>query len=547
MDVFRMKRMVFYLVFVSLVSMVVISPVFGQTSGWTVQTVDRNVGSTSSLDVDDNNVPQIAYYNSTEEDLQYAGWNGPGSPIDNIEPFDPFLGPGPVTTKQTNPSSNPWYIEKIKTQGNVGLFNSIDTDSNTHPHISYSNQTQGSLGVEYIYWDGFQTNIEEVGAVGSFPINDIVLDSSGSPHIIYYNGSSGELEYYKKTNNQWQESIVDKNGGGYASIALDSNDIPHIGYYKGSNSNLLYAKWNGISWQNETVDTTGNVGLYASIALDSNNDPHILYFNETSSNLKYAEKTSGSWDTNVVDNSPSGLSPNIKIDSNNDIHISYIKQNQTTTNMDLIYAEKTGSIWNPQTVDKNVSGSLLVGTTSMDLDSKDVPHISYAKHNQSQNMGNYDLLYAVGIDSPPSPPENLQATSGDKYVNLSWDRPTGYMGSIIKYGIYRNTSGNNKQLVTHTSMTNYNDTGLQNDTTYNYSVTAINTVGEGKHTTNINATPDTQPQSIIDLYDTDNQQGIQGSEVRQAIKCFLFGGNPCIGSQLGNTEIQKIIKAFLFS
>lgn len=53
-------------------------------------------------------------------------------------------------------------------------------------------------------------------------------------------------------------------------------------------------------------------------------------------------------------------------------------------------------------------------------------------------------------------------------------------------------------------------------------------------------------QSIIDQYDTNNNGKIDSDEVKKAIKCFLFGGNFCVGDQISSQQVKKIIQEFLF-
>ncbi|MCX8174569.1 MAG: fibronectin type III domain-containing protein, partial [Thermoplasmata archaeon] len=76
--------------------------------------------------------------------------------------------------------------------------------------------------------------------------------------------------------------------------------------------------------------------------------------------------------------------------------------------------------------------------------------------------------------SPPSPPQNLSAESGNKYVRLRWEPPS-YSGGIwiTNYRIYRNGS----LVVTLDNVTEYTDTGLANGVTYRYKVSAVNSVG----------------------------------------------------------------------
>ncbi len=93
----------------------------------------------------------------------------------------------------------------------------------------------------------------------------------------------------------------------------------------------------------------------------------------------------------------------------------------------------------------------------------------------------------------PSAPQNLQATAGDGQVTLTWTAPSSDGGStIINYMIYRgNTAGGETLLATIGNVLTYVDTGVINNQTYYYKVSAVNDVGEGAYSNEITATPST--------------------------------------------------------
>jgi len=103
--------------------------------------------------------------------------------------------------------------------------------------------------------------------------------------------------------------------------------------------------------------------------------------------------------------------------------------------------------------------------------------------------------------SVPSAPQNLVARWGDGYVVLTWEAPADDGGSpIIGYRIYRGTSSGNVALLTTVgNVLTYNDTGLTNGQTYYYRVSAVNGVGEGEFSWEVNATPKTVPSAPWNL------------------------------------------------
>ncbi len=87
----------------------------------------------------------------------------------------------------------------------------------------------------------------------------------------------------------------------------------------------------------------------------------------------------------------------------------------------------------------------------------------------------------------PTAPQNLQASPGNGYVNLTWQKPLGNGSSpITNYKIYRD--GVLIDIVSATQLW-FNDTSVTNGQTYTYYVTANNSVGESEPSNKVQATP----------------------------------------------------------
>jgi fibronectin type 3 domain-containing protein len=94
------------------------------------------------------------------------------------------------------------------------------------------------------------------------------------------------------------------------------------------------------------------------------------------------------------------------------------------------------------------------------------------------------------IPTEPSAPLNFQASAGDGQVNLTWSAPASNGGlSITNYKVYRGTSSGGETYLKNVTGASYNDTGLTNGKTYYYEVSAVNGVGEGALSLEVNATP----------------------------------------------------------
>ena len=91
-----------------------------------------------------------------------------------------------------------------------------------------------------------------------------------------------------------------------------------------------------------------------------------------------------------------------------------------------------------------------------------------------------------------SAPRNLTATAGEASVALAWQVPASDGGgSISGYRVYRSTvaGGAGSELGTLGSVQNFTDTTAVPGTTYYYTVTALNSAGEGPRSNEASATP----------------------------------------------------------
>ncbi len=85
---------------------------------------------------------------------------------------------------------------------------------------------------------------------------------------------------------------------------------------------------------------------------------------------------------------------------------------------------------------------------------------------------------------PLEAPTSLTGSFGNTSASLSWTVPS--INTPNGYNVYRNSVKINGSLVTSTS---YNDTGLTNGTSYNYTISAEYNSGESFKTSSINVTP----------------------------------------------------------
>lgn len=351
----------------------ILEPEFADRGEWRIHKVDYsgNTGWSTSLGLDSEENPHIAYWDRIDNDLEYAKWTG-----------------------------CEWQLETVDSENDVGEFVSLAMDSFDHPHISYFDETNGNL--KYATWAGDNWTIETVDSFGNVgQRTSIAIDSSDYPHVSYLNLSSNDLKYANWTGDNWNIETVDTGSvvDQYTSIGLDSGDNPHISYHK---EGLAHANWTGSSWNIEVVDSPGAFG-YSSLAIDRNDYPHISYYTMMPNDLKYARWNGSAWNIETVDSGHMvGIATSIALDSNDYPHISYHKA--THLHYALKYANWNGTSWIIEEVE--FSEKTVGWATSIAIDRDDLPHMSY---------WGYALKYAskAELTSLPGPLLNYSPSTID--------------------------------------------------------------------------------------------------------------------------------------
>lgn len=246
--------------------------------GWHIQTVqtDAYMGGYTSLALDNDGFPHIAYYWSTspwDGDLRYAYMDDAG-----------------------------WQLELVDSEHNKGKWASLKLDDDDCAHVSYCDYHESSwysypIDLRYAYrgTEGWSIEIADGGGnVGAHTSLD--LDEGGFPHISYleqvfiYSNLPTQLKYAYKDTEGWHAQTVDRESGAgtYTSLALDNAGSPRISYWERVRGDLKFASLLGTVWYREHVDVSGTVGSFSSLALDPYGFPQISYYDQSNTNLKYA-------------------------------------------------------------------------------------------------------------------------------------------------------------------------------------------------------------------------------------------------------------------
>ena len=189
-------------------------------------------------------------------------------------------------------------------------------DTGTYTSLAFLPDT-GQPAVSYLHgdalgfswFDGSQWNDVIVDDEGGHHTSLLILPS-GRPAISYYVDTNRDLKYAEFVGdnladpNDWAKTLVDEGAftGGGTSLALVAGQ-PAISYC--GDANLKYAWFDGSAWQTCVVDAAAVVDAYTSLAVRASGQPVISYFDDANDDLKYAWHDGGAmcanWHTGAVD------------------------------------------------------------------------------------------------------------------------------------------------------------------------------------------------------------------------------------------------------
>lgn len=377
---------------------------------WTIETVDAYsdqgvVGTYTSIAVDHNNRPHIAYMSEKYDDLKYArrssggGWQifdvdtdqnvGTYASLalqvigNDVYPHISYLDFTNYNLKYAYVGTdNQWKRQAVDTPGVVGLFTSIARGSDGKVWISYYDQTNGDLKyalitastttVKTIYKDG------NVGFYTSIALNK----STNKPGIVYGDYTNNSLNYtYLNADNKWIASVinfassVESKVGLNTSLSINGFGEPVISYRDASAGALKYARYFPPVWNVEFVNPSTSDGQHSSTAWIDDYHPAIAFYDQVQGDLIYAkwDSTSHSWAFEKVDTTGNvGQYVSLAIDANRNPHISYYDVSQG----DLKYAcwDSVNNSWKIDIVDPLGDVGYF---TSLTLDVSGRPFISY--------------------------------------------------------------------------------------------------------------------------------------------------------------------------
>lgn len=302
-----------------------------------------------------------------------------------------------------------WQVSTVTEDIRYYPFASVAYSPDNVPHIAYRDNV--TRNVLHAWRPAGTWNMEVVGPSAGTFTTSVAIGPGGIPSISYGDGLYfGNLMFAGKIADKkwssWERTVVTRgsmgDAGQFSSLAFDRQGVPHIAYNDGQVlGSLYYASLNVTTgeWAYSLIDDdgayTGDAGYSPSLKIDDADHPHVAYISDDPWGLRYATSQEGTnWTVTKLDEldrlnyfSRTYTGVSLALDSRGYPHISYY--NQTTSDnapVELRYLSWNGTGW-----DHEIAATLSKRdfTTSLAIDSKDVPHIAYC------DVASKSLIYAT--------------------------------------------------------------------------------------------------------------------------------------------------------
>ena len=175
----------------------------------------------TSIAVDSQNRPHVAFYNEKDQALNYATRDGAG-----------------------------WRLEAVDGDGDTGKFASIAIDADDNPRISHYAQKSPNGGeVRYSTFDGSGWSTSavgeidgvDIGFIGARNLTQLQLDGQGRP-VVAYSGSD-VLRIARLEGSEWTvQTVVERSNrplGQQTSFRLAADGTAHVAYFDVEKTNPL--------------------------------------------------------------------------------------------------------------------------------------------------------------------------------------------------------------------------------------------------------------------------------------------------------------------
>ncbi len=324
----------------------------------------------TSIAIDSNGLPHIAFRNVETEEINYSHKDSTGSwhtetiassgtgvalALDLMDrPVICYRNESvPIPFLSCAFSEGPgWRHVTVDPFPLSGLQISLTIDDHNRSHMAYHCGGE----TRYAWWNGTSWNITVLRGPTLPGTADLSLDldRENNPHIVlltFFYVEHG-LWLYRLNGTKWEKEAIDPtHTRNIFSLQLNETDTPFVGTVNPDRKMpIVMYKDDGL-WRTRYVDIGAEAG-FGSFVLDSNDEPHMAYTHRIplDDDLRYAHTEDGTWKNETVDSEGRvGYLPSIATDHNNVPHISYID----LTDRKIMYATKKKRIEADINIDPN--------------------------------------------------------------------------------------------------------------------------------------------------------------------------------------------------
>lgn len=360
-------------------------------------------GDQTSIAIDSNDLPHIAFRNVETREINYSHKDSTGKwHTETVVSADiggsavalaldlrdrPVICYQNLTTPTTDwlscafSEGSGWRHVTVDPAPWTGSRTSLIIDDQNRSHVAYY---QPGGDTKYAWWNGISWNISVLRdrVVGTTHDLSMDLDSHNRPHVALLSMMPGSNErglwLYRLNGTKWEKEVIDPSHSRQIyTIDLNETDTPYVATVNPSRKVPILMYKDGVSWRTRYVDLGAEAG-FGWFVLDSDGDPHLAYTdrNPLDYDLRYAHTEDGTWKNETVDSEGRvGYLPSIATDQNNIPHISYID----LTDKKIMYATKKKQIKagidiDPDTLNALSRGKWITGYIELppEYDPKDI-------------------------------------------------------------------------------------------------------------------------------------------------------------------------------